>query len=141
MNRLLVVVALVASAGDASPAPGRPPSSEAGFVLERDSEVAKAGPGPHSGKGQSVGYVFFEGVPGFRLSFRKRVLHPGASIGYHKQDTDEVYYVIGGAGEMNINNRKFGVRVGDAVLTRTGSSHGLVQTGTEDLAIVIAYEK
>jgi mannose-6-phosphate isomerase-like protein (cupin superfamily) len=29
---------------------------------------------------------------------------------------------------------------GTAVLTRPGSSHGLKQTGSEDLVVIIAYE-
>src|SRR6266545_3076006 len=67
-----------------------------GYVIERDAEVAKNEPGPHAGSGQSTGYIFFESVPNLKFSFRKRVLHSGASIGYHLQQTDEVYYVLSG---------------------------------------------
>lgn len=112
-----------------------------GYIIERDAEVAKEGPGPHNGKGRSTGYVFFDKAPGFKLSFRKRVLHRGASIGYHKQETDEVYYIDAGRGKMTINGQEFPVKAGDAILTRTGSSHGLVQTGEDDLVIIITYEK
>ena len=115
--------------------------SDNGFVLVRDSDVARDSPGPHNGKGMSTGYVFFDNVPGFKISFRKRVLHPGASIGYHKQDKNEVYYVIGGGGKMTINGKEFAAHPGYAFLTRVGSSHGLEQTGEGDLTIVIAYEK
>ncbi len=110
-------------------------------MLERDSEVAKDEPGPHSGGGRSTGYNFFAKAPGFKLEFRKRVLHPGAAIGYHKQDKDEVYYITGGTGKMTMNGEDFAVKAGDAILTRTGSSHGLVQTGSGDLTIIITYEK
>jgi mannose-6-phosphate isomerase-like protein (cupin superfamily) len=112
-----------------------------GYVIEKDKDVAKPGPGPHNGQGQTTGYVFFDKVPGFKLSFRKRILHPGSSIGYHKQEKDEVYYYTSGTGRMNINGQEFDVKPGDCTLTRMGSSHSVLQTGKDDLVIIIAYEK
>lgn len=35
----------------------------------------------------------------------------------------------------------FPVKPGDAILTRGGSSHGLVQTGAGDLTIIITFQK
>lgn len=116
-------------------------SQDKGFVLEHDAEVAKPGAGPHNGGGQSVGYSFFEKAEGFKFEFRKRVLKPGAAIGYHLQEIDEVYYILSGTGQMQMNGKEFPVKPGDAILTRPGSSHGLKQTGTEDLTLMIAYEK
>lgn len=112
-----------------------------GYVIERDAEVAKDEPGPHNGGGPSTGYIFFDKVPNLKFSFRKRVLHPGAAIGYHLQETDEVYYMLNGTGKMTINGNEFPVKAGDAILTRAGSSHGLVQTGRGDLTIVISFQK
>ncbi len=112
-----------------------------GYVIERDVDVAKNEPGPHDGGGPSIGYVFFEKVPDLKFSFRKRVLHKGAAIGYHLQKTDEVYYILRGTGKMKINDNRFKVKAGDAILTRGGSSHGLVQTGARDLTIIISYQK
>ena len=112
-----------------------------GYLVERDRDVAKNEPGPHDGGGPSTGYVFFEKVPDLKFSFRKRVLHRGAAIGYHLQKTDEVYYIIGGRGTMTINDHPFAVKSGDAILTRGGSSHGLVQKGMTDLTIIISYQK
>src|SRR5262245_65939881 len=63
------------------------PTAE-GYILERDAEVAKPGPAPHSGPGRSTGYSFFEKAAGFKQVFRKRALHPGAAIGYHLQKED-----------------------------------------------------
>ena len=119
----------------------RPAAPDQGYVVERDTDVAKDEPGPHQGLGQSTGYIFFEKVPNLKFSFRKRVLHKGASIGYHLQETDEVYYMLSGSGKMTINGKEFAVKSGDAVLTRSGSSHGLVQTGDGDLSIIITYQK
>ena len=42
---------------------------------------------------------------------------------------------------MTVDGKSFDVDPGTAVLTRPGSSHGLKQTGTEDLVIMINYEQ
>jgi quercetin dioxygenase-like cupin family protein len=112
-----------------------------GYIYERDADVAKPGPAPHNGPGRSTGYSFFEKATDFKQIFRKRVLHPGAAIGYHPQKEDEVYYILSGTGVMQMNGNEFPVKAGDAILTRPGSSHGLKQTGKDDLALIIAYEK
>jgi len=111
------------------------------YLFERDGDVAKNEPGPHDGGGPSTGYSFFEKAPDLKFSFRKRVLHKGAAIGYHLQKTDEVYYITGGQGVMTINGESMPVKPGDAVLTRAGSSHGLVQKGEGDLTIIITFQK
>lgn len=112
-----------------------------GYVLEHDADVKKRGPAPHDGGGESTGYNFFDKAPGFKYVFRKRVLHPGAAIGYHLQKEDEIYYVLSGTGTMQMNGKEFPVKAGDGILTRPGSSHGLKQTGKEDLVLIISYEK
>lgn len=117
------------------------PAAPGGYVYERDAEVKKEGPAPHNGPGRSTGYSFFEKAPGYTQAFRKRVLHPGAAIGYHLQKEDEVYYILSGTGVMQMNGKEFPVAAGDAILTRPGSSHGLKQTGKDDLALLITYEK
>jgi mannose-6-phosphate isomerase-like protein (cupin superfamily) len=112
-----------------------------GYILERDAEVKKEGAAPHNGPGRSTGYSFFDKVASFKYVFRKRVLHPGAAIGYHLQKEDEVYYILSGTGIMQMNGKEFPVQPGDAILTLPGSSHGLKQTGKDDLALLISYEK
>ena len=112
-----------------------------GYVLEREAEVKKTGGAPHNGPGRSTGYSFFDNVASFKYVLRKRVLHPGAAIGYHLQKEDEVYYILGGTGVMQMNGKEFPVTAGDAILTLPGSSHGLKQTGKEDLVLLISYEK
>ena len=87
----------------------------------------------------STGYSFFANARGLKLTFRKRVLKPGSSIGYHLQKNDEIYYIQSGTGIMKMNNDSFAVKTGDAVLTRPGSSHGLQQTGNDELIVIINY--
>ena len=116
-----------------TPAPG-------GYLLEHDADVAKTEPGTHSGGGQTVGYSFFSTVPKLGLIFRKRALKPGSGIGLHEQKEDEIYYVLSGTGTMTLDGKTVTVTPGTAVLTRTGSSHSLRQTGSDDLVILINYE-
>ena len=110
-----------------------------GYILERDADVQSVEPGTHDGGGQTIGYSFFKNAPGLSLVFRKRALKPGSGIGYHEQKEDEIYYVLSGRGVMTIDDKVFDVGPGTAVLTRPGSSHGLKQTGNEDLVILINY--
>jgi len=110
-----------------------------GYVIEHVADVAKQQPGPHDGGGQTIGYSFFSAVPKLSLVFRKRVLRPGSGIGYHEQTEDEIYYFLSGRGVMTLDGKNVDVGPGTAVLTRTGSSHGLKSVGSEDLVIIINY--
>ena len=115
------------------PAPG-------GYIIEHDVDVAVTEPGTHNGGGQTIGYSFFKKVPNLKLVFRKRALKPGSGIGLHEQHEDEIYYVLSGKGVMTLDGKTVEVTPGTAVLTRTGSSHSLKQTGEDDLVILINYE-
>jgi mannose-6-phosphate isomerase-like protein (cupin superfamily) len=131
----LVLTALAFVVGRASAAPAQ----GGGYVIEHDAQVASEQPGTHGGGGSTTGYSFFAHVPGLEMVFRKRALHPGSGIGYHLQKEDEIYYVLSGTGEMRLNDSTYTVTPGTAILTRTGASHGLRQTGPEDLVILISY--
>jgi mannose-6-phosphate isomerase-like protein (cupin superfamily) len=131
----VLVGAVAATAAQQSrPAPG-------GYIIEQDAQVAGAEPGPHRGGGQTIGYSFFKTTPGLKLVFRKRALKAGSGIGYHEQTEDEIYYVLSGRGQMTLDGRTVDVGPGTAILTRTGSSHGLKQVGADDLVIMINYEQ
>jgi mannose-6-phosphate isomerase-like protein (cupin superfamily) len=114
---------------------------QAGSLVEHDSAVATRQPGPHNGGGETTAYSFFTRAPNLGLVFRKRALHRGAAIGYHRQEEDEIYYVLEGAGELTLNGARSVVGPGTAILTRRGSSHGLRQTGSADLVVIIAYQQ
>jgi len=114
---------------------------ETGYILEHEKDIIRAEPGPHDGGGNTTVYSFFSKAENSKLVFRKRVLHAGAAIGYHLQKEEEIYYIISGTGQMTMNDKIFTVSTGDAILTLPGSSHGLKQTGKDDLVIIIDYEK
>jgi mannose-6-phosphate isomerase-like protein (cupin superfamily) len=126
------VVAVPRAVGQENAKPG-------GYIIQRDAEIAETQPGPHNGGGQTIGHSFFAKVPNLELIFRKRVLKPGSAIGYHRQAEDEIYYVLSGRGSMTLDGKEYDVGPGTAILTRTGSSHGLKQVGSEDLVIIINY--
>jgi mannose-6-phosphate isomerase-like protein (cupin superfamily) len=109
-------------------------------VIQYDSTVAVREGGPHNGGGQTTAYQFFANQRDFQLVFRKRALHPGSAIGYHRNEVDEIYYVLSGRGELTLDGTAHMVGPGAAILTRAGSSHGLRQVGAEDLVIIINYE-
>ena len=106
-----------------------------------EAEIARQQPGPHGGAGTTTAYPFFADAPGLSFFFRKRVLHKGAGIGMHQHDKDEVYYVVSGKGRYIMDGTIRDVGPGDAMLTRTGSTHSLMQDGAEDLVILLAYPK
>ena len=41
---------------------------------------------------------------------------------------------------MTLDGKTVDIKPGDAILTRTGSTHSLKQTGSDDLVIMINYE-
>ena len=114
---------------------------QAGYILEHEKDIAIAEPGSHNGGGNSTAHKFFKAAANSKLQFTKRVLHPGSAIGYHLQKEEEIYYIASGTGEMQMNGETFTVQTGDAILTLAGSSHGLRQTGKDDLVVIINYEK
>jgi mannose-6-phosphate isomerase-like protein (cupin superfamily) len=141
MKTLALLAAGILIGGVATTAAWQTTTVRGGYVIEQDATVAAAEPGPHNGGGQTVAYSFFRSTPGLNLVFRKRALKPGSAIGYHEQKEDEIYYVLSGRGQMMLDGKTVDVGPGTAILTRTGSSHGLKQVGTDDLVIMINYEQ
>ena len=131
------VKAVTAADCHALPAPPATPVSPSVVVNERDIAVEQ--PGPHDGLGTTTAYPFFSDATGFDLVFRKRAFHPGATIGDHVNDKDEIYYVLSGRGRLTLNDTVREVGPGDAILTRNGDRHALEQLGDEELVIFIVY--
>lgn len=81
--------------------------------------------GPHKGGGNTIAYHFFRKTPGSKLQLIRRILKPGSAIGYHLQKEEEIYYILNGTGEMNMNGKTFAVKAGDAIMTMPGNHPGL----------------
>jgi lysophospholipase L1-like esterase/quercetin dioxygenase-like cupin family protein len=106
-----------------------------------ERELAAQQPGPHGGTGETTAYPFFAEAPDMPFVFRKRVLHRGASIGFHQHDKDEIYYVLAGRGIYTLDGKIHEVQAGNAMLTRPGSTHSIRQAGDEDLQLLIMYKR
>lgn len=140
LSAAVLAIATVAGGSAALPAAPQSASTPAnGSRIQRDADVAVEQPGPHDGTGVTTAYPFFADLKDLRLVFRKRALHPGASIGVHAQEDDEIYYVISGTGEYTLDGKKITVSAGTALLTRRGSTHALRQIGKDDLVVLITY--
>jgi len=142
MNRSVFVGGVLVGGALVFAATSRPAAQPAkgGYIIQRDADIQKAEPGTHNGGGQTIGYSFFDKTPGMHFVFRKRAFKPGSGVGYHEQHEDEVYYVLSGHGVMTLDDKPVEIGPGTAVLTRPGSSHGLKQTGSDDLVVLISYE-
>lgn len=112
-------------------------SQPAARSLIEDEPKGVRQPGPHSGGGETTAFPYFEQAADFKMAFRKRVLHKGSAIGYHRQSVDEVYYILSGTGEYTLNGVARRVGPGTAMLTRPGDSHGLRPTGEGELALLL----
>lgn len=65
---------------------------------------------------------------------------PGLTSTAHKHDAEEhAFYVISGAGIMNIEGEKIPVAPGDAVFVPPGKMHQISSTGDAPLKYVVLY--
>ena len=65
-------------------------------------------------------------------------LPPGVAVGdHHHSRTEEIYFIVGGQGEMRIDGEVHLVGPGDLVLTPQGTTHALTNIGDTDLEFVV----
>ncbi|MFN3931355.1 MAG: cupin domain-containing protein [Brevundimonas sp.] len=133
---LLTALSLLAPQ-ERHPAPASPPAGTP--VIVREAEVMVRQPPPHNGEGMSTAFRISDAAPNRSMEFRKRVLHPGATIGLHPIAHDEVYYVLSGAGELTADGVVTSMSTGDAAYLYDGNVVGIRQTGEADLVLIIAY--
>jgi mannose-6-phosphate isomerase-like protein (cupin superfamily) len=73
------------------------------------------------------------------MEFRRRILHPGAAIGPHSIDHDEVYYVRAGRGEVVSDGVTATLEPGMAAYLWRGAVVGIRQLGDAALDLIISY--
>lgn len=110
------------------------------MVVVDENDVKRDEPPPHGAIGMSTAYRISDAVPAPRaMEFRKRVLHPGAAIGLHRIDHDEVYYVLSGQGDVTSDGSTQPLKPGMAAYLYKGATVGIRQVGEEPLAIIVSY--
>jgi mannose-6-phosphate isomerase-like protein (cupin superfamily) len=66
------------------------------------------------------------------------VLPPGSSIGVHQHGDDrETYVILRGNGVMSIDGATASVRSGDLIRNGHNARHGLFNSGSEDLHLLV----
>lgn len=146
------VIALLFGAG--AHAPGTPPDETPAvvtpmpalpmpalpMVVIREADTRREEPPPHGAIGMSTAFRISDAVPSPRaMEFRRRVLHPGAAIGEHLIDHDEVYYVLSGRGEVVSDGVKATLEPGMAAYLYRGAVVGIAQVGEAPLNLIISY--
>lgn len=71
-----------------------------------------------------------------RYSLARAVVPPGKTSLDHRLSVSEVYYILGGEGEMHIDDESEPVRPGQAVYIPPGSRQYITNTGRDDLAFL-----
>jgi mannose-6-phosphate isomerase-like protein (cupin superfamily) len=67
------------------------------------------------------------------------IVPAGADIGVHTHgpDNQEIYVIMSGRGLMHLDGDDFEVGTGHVIVNRPGGTHGLKNTGDEDLTLVV----
>jgi mannose-6-phosphate isomerase-like protein (cupin superfamily) len=133
MRPPLLLLAALATPAFAQQQPPRP------MVVVDEATVVRDEPPPHGALGMSTVYRLSSAVPERTMEFRKRVLHPGAAIGEHPIDHDEVYYVLSGEGEVFSDGQTAHIGPGTAAYLYAGATVGIRQLGDEPLGLIISY--
>jgi mannose-6-phosphate isomerase-like protein (cupin superfamily) len=101
----------------------------------------RALPRCHKGEGDLDFTTVLDGetAKGRHLNFvHDDILRPGVSIGVHSHERDEEYYlVLTGRGTMWLDGARYDIRAGDIAAVYPGGSHGLYNTGTADMRIIV----
>lgn len=64
-------------------------------------------------------------------------LEAGKILESHTDPMEEIYFLLKGEGEMEVGGEKRNVVSGDAIWIPAGDSHGLVNTGKEEIILLV----
>ncbi len=94
----------------------------------------------HGGSAPVLTWRARTGTPGTAFNFFDiTVVPPRGQIGLHghADDNEETYVIVSGRGRMQIDGEVIDVEAGDVVINRPGGTHALLNSGSEDLRLVI----
>lgn len=91
------------------------------------------------GNGEAQLSALMPELPAKMRLFSTITLAPGCSIGVHEHVGEtELFYFISGTGRVCDDGTYIDVQSGDAMSTPSGHSHGVENTGKEDLVFLAA---
>lgn len=67
------------------------------------------------------------------------VFTPGTVLAPVRHETEEVAYVVGGAGELRLDDEAINFQQGDALFIPAGVWHAVANTGEEDVVMVFGF--
>ncbi|WP_295195859.1 cupin domain-containing protein [uncultured Brevundimonas sp.] len=137
LSLAFAAVLLSTSVQELHPAPASSPMGVGLVIHEADTMVRQ--PPPHNGTGMSTAYRISGMAPNRSMEFRKRIMHPGSSIGLHVITHDEVYHVVSGEGDVTTDGVTTRMKAGDTAYLYDGGNVGIQQVGEDDLVLIIAY--
>ena len=95
------------------------------YPARRRTQNLVGGPSPIQTKSFCMGYV---------------TLDPnGGQVPWHDQESEEVYFIISGRGEMCIDDERRELRDGQAVFIPPGSFHQITNVGDAPLVMLYCY--
>lgn len=105
-------------------------------IYKKDYRILESA---HGGEGKLISKEILSEEFKTNLNFlHYTVLPPKTSIGLHLHiDTEEVYIVLEGKGNMQINDMFRDVEKGDVILVNQGDKHGLTNNSDGDIAILV----
>ena len=94
---------------------------------------------PRGGKGIIINnrYLDSHELDNNLQGFYVNELLPSGVIGNHMHEgEEEIYYIIEGNGIIQDNGVEIPIGKGDVIYTKSGESHGMINTGTEPLKFI-----
>lgn len=94
----------------------------------------------HEGKGHIRACRARQGHDGVHCNFIDCVIvPPGTSIGVHTHmaDNEELYVVLSGTGIMTVGTEESAVGPGDVIINPPGGTHGLRNTGPQEIRLIV----
>lgn len=95
------------------------------YPARRRTQNLVGGASPIQAKHFAMGYVTLEPL--------------GGQVPWHNQDQEEIYYVVGGSGEMCLGKERREISAGQAVYIPGGEYHQLTNTGDTPMHMIYCY--
>ncbi len=74
-----------------------------------------------------------------RQSLAEARVPPGGSTLLHRHhESEEIYFILAGSGQMTLGDEEFAIRPGDTLLIPPGTLHRLRNTGDDTLCLLCA---